>query len=462
MRLRSRPAGPASSRPRADEDGFALIEVMVSAVLLITIALATMKLIDSSQQGSARLRSKGVATALAAADLNRLRQTKFSTSTTFPTQTRTTLVDGVQYTIVSKGTWTSSAGILNTCTTSSGTPGQYLRFDSTVTWPNMGNVRPVTAETLMVPRPGEVAITTGGFTMQVVNMAGNPVSGVAVTIAGQTLVTSAAGCVNFTTISPGTYTATYSKGSYVDATGAATGTYANAVITKGNTASKTVLYDVPATITPVKYYLQNTSGSDSTTSTTWSGSYGLSPAQASAIMGATSTTKLFPWSGGYQVFAGGCVGNNPVTYTAEFANAFPASAVAPGPGGQLGASAYLRTATLKVTSVPAKQAVNVRMLPNVAFSAGMATGCDASTRTSQTAPSTPTTSDLTYTWNLPYGVYSYCVDNGTNRYVGRTDTHFNNTPPLGVPTPTATLSVPWSTVKGFSEAGKCDATGITG
>src|ERR1044071_2426407 len=268
MQTTSRRGGQGSSKPLAAEEGFALVEVMVSAVLLIVLALATLSLIDRSQTSSSQQRSKGVASAIASADLNRMRQTKFTDSSNFATTSKERGVDGITYTVTSKGEWTSAAGILTTCTKpSTGNPGQYVRLTSTVTWPGMGTVKPVTAETLLVPRAGETTIASGAFSLKVLNAAGLPVSGVSVVMNGQTLVTSAAGCVIFTSVPPGTYNVTYTKAGYVATNGVGTGTY-TATVTKGTTASKTVGYDIPVKITPIRMYRDAGSGAASTTQLT--------------------------------------------------------------------------------------------------------------------------------------------------------------------------------------------------
>lgn len=61
----------------ADERGIMLVEVLVSAVLLIVIALATLALIDRSGEASAMNRARSVSSALAQRDQDRIRQWPF-------------------------------------------------------------------------------------------------------------------------------------------------------------------------------------------------------------------------------------------------------------------------------------------------------------------------------------------------------------------------------------------------
>jgi len=475
MHATSRRGGPRSSQPFAGEDGFALIEVMVSAVLLIGLALATLSLIDNSQASSSQQRSKGIASALASADLGRMRQTKFTTSTNFTTTTTTRGVDNINYTVTSKGEWTSAAGVLTTCTKpSTGNPGQYVRLTSTVTWPGMGGVKPVTAETLLVPRSGEVAITAGAFSLKVLTAAGNPVSGVSVVMNGQTLVTSAAGCVVFTSVPPGTYNVTYSKSGYIATSGATPGVYV-ATVTKGTTASKTVGYDIPAKITPIPMFREVSGLPPATPSAVIWNTYSVSAGQGVDFLGsynwnatnAGSGTSLYPFIGGYQVYAGNCPGNNPAVYDGGFGTTFPLSSVAPDPGTTAIGTAYMRQAMLSVTGVPVGQKINVQWLPNSA-STDMA-GCTEKPAPVQVQNTGTTTAALAVNTDMPYGVYSYCVDNAAasssstrRRYVWSGSTNaYNNTPANGSPAPTGTKSVPFSNVTGGT-VGLCSDTGVTG
>ncbi|MCW2993493.1 MAG: hypothetical protein JWQ18_988 [Conexibacter sp.] len=458
---------PAPSTPRrvAGEAGFLLIEVMVSAVLVIVLALGTLKVIDGSQNLSSQQRSKGVASNLAHAALDRVRQSKFTTASNFTTTATPVGLDGRTYTVTTTGQWTSSVGSFSSCTTSaSGNAGQYVRLTSTVTWPGMGSIAPVTAETLLAPRPGEVSNSTGSFVFTVQTAGGLPVSGATVTMNGSSLVTSTAGCVAFLAVPPGTYTATYAKaGGYVATTGLGTGSY-QAVVTKGNASSKTVLLDVAAKITPVTFVRD-----DATTGPLWT-SYSVSSNLGVDYVGSSSvgtpatsitntSTTLFPFSSGYQVYSGNCVGNNPLFYKSTFTTTFPASAVLPGPGATVAATAYMRKLSIKIANVTKNAALGFNVYANKATSL-MASCTESAGRTAvtntgvnATAANTTVTitntttkaADVTFTDDLPYGVYSYCIDFSGSYYLFKNSTSpvapYNNTPAGGTPAPTAAVSL---------------------
>jgi Tfp pilus assembly protein PilV len=438
----------------ADQAGFMLVEVIVSAVLLLILALGTLSLVDGSQNASAQQRSKGIASNLAHQALDRVRQSKFTTATNFTTTATPVPVDGRSYVVTTTGVWSSAIGSTTTCTTStSGNPGQYLKVSASVTWTAMGKVAPVTADTLITPRPGEVSTTTGTYMITVLTAAGLPLAGASVTMNSTTLTTSAAGCVAFTGLAPGTYTTSYSKtGGYVATTGAGTGYY-DAVVTKGNASSKTVQLDLAAKISPINFKRED----NTTPLPTW-GSYSFSSNQGADFLkpyyGATGTSltssaTLFPFIGGYQVYAGDCVGNNPTFYNSTFATSFPASAVAPGPGVTTAVSAYMRKVSAKVTSVAKNTSVWVDFKPYTTDSL-MSACSETGGRIQVTNSSTTAAADLTV-----------CVDNGTlsTSHNFTSGTIVYNTPAgskTGYSPTTTTTSVPYTSVTGSPSLDGCE------
>jgi Tfp pilus assembly protein PilV len=454
-----------SRRRSGGEAGFMLVEVMVSAVLLIVLSLGTLSLIDGSQNMSAQSRNKSIASNLAHVALDRVRQSKFTTATNFTTVDDPRAVDGRTYHVVTTGTWSSAVGSVTGCTKSSGNAGQYVHVSSTVTWTGMGNVRPVVADTIIAPRAGEVDVSTGSFVFQAQNVAGLPLSGAVFSMNGQSLTTGTAGCVAFLSVPPGTYTTTYSKvGGYVATTGVGTGSY-DAIVTKGNASSKTVLLDVAAKITPISFKRED----GSTPLPTW-GSYSLSSNRGQDFLDkyygtagtslTNTTTTLFPFANGYQVYAGDCTGNDPTFYKTTYATTFPESAVAPAPGATVGATAYLRKVTVTATNVPKNGVVGFNFYANHAttlmasctLTGGRITGTNTGVDSAGTNPSiliTNTTSKagtVTYTDDLPYGVYSLCLDYNNKAYTYKASASaINNTPPSSSPlAPSGTLTVQFS------------------
>ena len=63
----------SSDRPRDGEAGFALIEVMVSAVVLAMVALAVLAGVDAAGRSTGREKAEAVAVSLAEQDQERMR-----------------------------------------------------------------------------------------------------------------------------------------------------------------------------------------------------------------------------------------------------------------------------------------------------------------------------------------------------------------------------------------------------
>ena len=95
-----------------DQDGFSIVEVMVSSVLLVAIGLGVYSGLDGATEISSRNKLRSVATTLAQQDLDRIRGLKLSSLVAYnETRTKTLpAATGTTYTIVSRGEWVSDGG----------------------------------------------------------------------------------------------------------------------------------------------------------------------------------------------------------------------------------------------------------------------------------------------------------------------------------------------------------------
>src|SRR5205823_4778076 len=99
----------SSGRPRlADQAGFGLVEVMVSAVLTVLIATATVSSISQSQKTSGRNLARGITASLAEQDQERMRAMRASDLAGF-TDTRIVGQQGIDYTVDSKAEFIQDA-----------------------------------------------------------------------------------------------------------------------------------------------------------------------------------------------------------------------------------------------------------------------------------------------------------------------------------------------------------------
>jgi Tfp pilus assembly protein PilE len=468
--MRGSPSHGAVERPRvrSSEQGFAFVEVIVSAVLLLILAMATLSVIDGSHKASAQTRSAGVASSLAHADLDRLRQTAFS-STVGLSQTTTKTVDGQAYTVASQAVWTSDNGGNLTCTRSDGSGGaQYLRISSTVSWTNMGSRSPVTAESLFVPRTKDLNAAAGSLVFKVQNSQGLPLPGVTVTAQGQSLVTDSAGCVIFAQLTAGPTPVQYSKtGGYVDMSNNPVGTY-NGTITAGVASVATVSYEVGAKVGPVAIANQAGGATNGWTSysiksgVTYLKTFPSSPASWSATGMPTSftgVTGLYPLSAGYSVYASvdagagnTCTGNDPAGWDPSFTK--PGATVVPAPGGSAAATAYLKTITVSVANAGSAKPVSLWVKPATTVTQMNMCGTTAIGAVNATSSATGT---ATLTAELPYGVYKLCVDNGS-KYV-LPASFYNNTPDNTTGTYAPTTTAPMATIPGSASSAKCSGAG---
>jgi Tfp pilus assembly protein PilV len=432
---RSTPAVARLRQRLSDEAGFGMIEVLVSAVVLLILSMATLQLLDGAQATSQNQASRGVASSLAHSDLDRVRQMPLETVENLD-EARDVPLNGVTFHVATRADWTSESNTVISCTSSDTTGGQYLRISSTVTWPGMKSIQPVAAESIMTPRAGDLDPRFGSLAVQVQDHDGKPLSGTLVSVQGQSMTTGSTGCVTFGRLVEGDSTLAWSQPGYVTQASTSPGTD-DVTIVRNTKGSASVSLGLATTI-PI------TVKKDASTNGSWeavsvkSGTFRKVLTNASAVPSYTASS-LYPWAGGYSVYAGDCIGNDPTTYgvnAATFGAAFPGSSVASAPGtSTAGASAYLRATPsftakaansggqlkyyYKVANVPQMQ----RILPETACHGG-ASGTLSVSGTG-TVPAVP----------LPYGIWNLCVDNGSRNYTFPV----NNTPDGGTPAPTTSI-----------------------
>lgn len=236
------------------EDGFTLIEVLISAVIVVLASLAVLGAIDATQHASYQVRLHSDAQALAEQDEDRLRGLTVSELSNLNRTLAPVTLDGVQFTISETASYVSSGTGTASCSSPS---TDYLKTTSTVTWQNMGSSQPVTLTSVQTPPIGSVGSGTGGMAVTVADQ-GTGISGMTVSLSGPgsaSQTTDANGCALFGDMPAGTYTVSvYSPaGTYVDeTTGAAvTASSPDTVsqgITAGSISSASFNVDVPGTL----------------------------------------------------------------------------------------------------------------------------------------------------------------------------------------------------------------------
>jgi Tfp pilus assembly protein PilV len=305
-----------SPRALAREDGFTIVEVVVSAMLITMISLAAFGVLQAAGRSTAEERHRAQAYAIAQADQARMRSMRISQLSNYKV-TSTVTEDGTPYAVASRAEFvTDSTG------TSSCTPGtasaDYIAISSTVTWPSMGSRPPANIRSIIAPPNGAIAEDRGALAISVTNAQGDPIPGVGLSGTGAGSFsgeTGPTGCAMFGNLPEGNYTMTPTTSTgLVDKDGNAPSPVATSVIGM-STNTVELQYDTPGRI-DVSF-------------TTWFGST-LAATSGDAIMVAnTGMTQperfgtagtfvasiaaepLFPFPSPDAVYAGSCDTNNP-------------------------------------------------------------------------------------------------------------------------------------------------------
>jgi Tfp pilus assembly protein PilV len=316
----------------ADDAGFALIEALVGAVVLIVIAVATLGAIDRAQKTSGFGKNRSVAAALAEQDQARLRGLPSDSLSTYATNhapARTVTINGLNYAVASTVDWIrdSTGGTLS-CTNNS-SQADYLKVTSTV---SANSIQPVKISSLSSP-PLAYSATRGTLVVQV-NDGAVPavgVSGVSVTIGGPTSATgttNALGCAVFSFIPAGNYNVSIFKSGYVDYAGTTTALTGSKTVTGGNLTTLPFVYDSAGSI-PVNF---ETDIGTSSTVVTRSRGYGASAVNPGVTGGRSSPSDtnppvptitlgtLFPFRDAYNTYSGRCAAANPTNFVSGWFN----------------------------------------------------------------------------------------------------------------------------------------------
>jgi type II secretory pathway pseudopilin PulG len=319
------------------EDGFALIEVMVSAMIVAMVSVGVLAGIDASSATSGSNKARGVAAALGQDDQERLRSMQPEDLGAIRLQQRTVTVAGVDYTVESDARPVSDAG--KGCG-----DGTLLKITSTVTWAKMRGLQPVATDSLVAPQPGSFQAGEGGLILQIRNRLGTAQPGVTVNLTGpksDSDVTDENGCASFLYIPSGNYTASFSKAGYVTKSLAPSVTKVETV-PNGSVSTDSFDYDQAGQVTANIVTLLVGTGTqvpDDSTSLIVSqsglpapGIKAFPPTPGTPTTPRTTGMTLFPFTSAYAVFSGTCAGANPATAPNVDA---PAPSALVGPGGSV-------------------------------------------------------------------------------------------------------------------------------
>jgi Tfp pilus assembly protein PilV len=326
-----------ASRRLRDEAGFAMVEVMVSAVLLIVLSLATLSVLDKAQKTSSNNRSRDVAAQIAQSEQDAIRQLPVSAlALGYHPGTKPVPMGGITYQVTSTADWVTDSGGAVTCSTT-GTIA-YLQTKTTVTWPGMGSIAPVTADAIVDPGVAALGAKKGALTVLLTRADGSGTPGVTVTAGGTSAVTDNNGCAVIGNLDVGPQTLTYNDARYVDKTGRHD-VSKDVTIGAGTIAQATGNYDYPGTLdmklvddagNTAKWQVFATGQGAMTIEHTL---LGTPPRYTTPLDSSDSALKIdvFPFPSAYKTYVGECTGNDPSTYgnTAQGAQVNPGQTTTP-------------------------------------------------------------------------------------------------------------------------------------
>lgn len=336
-----------------NQDGFALIEVIVSAAVLALLALAVLAGIDGATASTARERARSQASTIAEADQERLRSLVYDTgmaAVAVPQQSDVTL-DGVTYSVKSEAAWvTDDDGGEPKCGDKSYKQGEYLRITSTVTSNLVGaRIPPVKIESLFAPDP-DSAQTYGTLAVKVISGNLARAANTTVTAIGPqtyTAVTNQNGCALFRAIAIGDYKVSVNRNGYIDKQG---NQYSETTATTSPNLVAVASFEYDKSVDMTVSIKTTKPGSTFSTTglTAPSKAYGVADnaadasslrayaASPQALVDTIRPAKLFPFDNAYSYFTGSCAYQSPTKASTAWTNYFtdvnPAAAIKGDPG----------------------------------------------------------------------------------------------------------------------------------
>ncbi|MGD9736738.1 MAG: prepilin-type N-terminal cleavage/methylation domain-containing protein [Solirubrobacterales bacterium] len=308
---------PAQSRKPNDE-GFILIEVLVSALILAMVAAAVLAVLSSTTHSAASERLRSQAAALAQEDQARLRSLRISTLNRLDESRENIELDGTNFTVRSEGTFISAATNEVACSGETSAT-DYVRITSSVSSSGMNT--PVVVQSTVAPSNGSLDQNHGTLSFSAKNARGLPLSGVSISgtgAGGFSGYTDSTGCANFADLPAGNYQVKTSANGMINMKGESTTTKEYGAPAAA-TQTVALTYDVAATIKPSFVYRVGSSSTfvagSADSIEIYNGESG-SLAKTYGTAGGTRAPTIeaptvFPFKSKTTVYAGSCETNNP-------------------------------------------------------------------------------------------------------------------------------------------------------
>jgi len=324
--------GAQRLRRRDGQAGYSVIELLVAITIFALVLAAASLGLGRALSLDRSNRSRSTAAYLASQQLEEVRAKAFD-QVAVGTTTCVYSAPGPDcnlpspYTVTRQVSWTAPGSTSTACNVPSGSGSglAYKRVTVTVTWTDMRGVAPVSSQTLLTPPSGTYDPNDGHILVRLFDRDAAPLVGHTVTLSGPASATQQStdeGCAFFAYLDPGTYTVTLNTTTptpgYVDRQGNQPAVQTVAV-TASQISTLQFDYDRAATLqvgltTPASAVIpagiaMTVANSNLTVGTR-------SFPESSTGSGATRTvTPLFPYTSGYEVWAGDCADADPATYS---------------------------------------------------------------------------------------------------------------------------------------------------
>jgi Tfp pilus assembly protein PilV len=300
----------------SSEAGFMLIEVLMSAIVMLIVSAGIFGLLQATAHSSTEDRHRSEAYSVAQEDQARLRSKRLAALNAL-NEYRTVTLNGNKFSIHSTGTFVNDLTGTTSCSAAE-TTADYVKISSEVTWPRMQGTKPALLESIVAPsKTLSLDPYSGTLTITARNAQGAALSGVKLVGSGPAPFnseTNELGCALFN-LPKGTYTMVPSGINLIEKDGLPPAAMPVSAIAE-KTNSYIIEYDHPGTI-PVTFETLSEGK--------------LVPAKADSLFvyhslmtsarvftttgsireSAVSATPLYPFPSPYTIYAGSCTANNP-------------------------------------------------------------------------------------------------------------------------------------------------------
>jgi Tfp pilus assembly protein PilV len=301
----------------AREEGFVLIEIMVSALVLTIASIGVIALLQTTTRSQAELRNSSEAYALAQEDQARMASMRLSSLNKLD-KTKDVQVGNTLFHVRSKGVFINDKTSTPSC--GEGTSSaDYVEITSIVTWNGMNASEKAKIVSVLSPSNGSLNANNGTLAIAVTTKQQIPVIGAKVFVGAYSGLTDALGCAVFADLPAADYTATIDGTVPGVVSTMGSFTQGKAVTVVGtDTKTEKFEFDRPGTIQATFKYRVGTSGE-------------FLPAKADSVVAghaempevrflwtadgsrqlAVDAKPLFPFTSPYRFYAGFCGENNP-------------------------------------------------------------------------------------------------------------------------------------------------------